>query len=182
MITFRNTKQSFEKNTFFTKKTTPICNTLNSFGYLKYIDKRGFAIVDWYDNYNKAELKFKIKELQDKYKSIYPYYNTPTVRGNIWKHSYTTLLQYINKDTGFSKIKVDKVTYKISPIKGNNVIICDARFVLENNITILEGKIKRIIKNVYTIITSEGEFVMGRNCFSILPQDYFILLSIRCKQ
>lgn len=180
MITFRNTKQDFSKNTFITAKKTPIAKTLNSFGYLKYIDKKGIAIVDWYDNYIKSELRFKMSELCTNYKSICPYYNTKFVRGNIWKHSYTTLLTKIHKDTGFSKIKVDKVTYKKKPIKGNNVIITDAVYVLSNGITDLQGKLRKLTKNTFTIKTAQGEYVLERNSFAVLPQDYFILLSVRC--
>ena len=181
MLSFRLTKQSFVKNSFFTRKTTPMIKTLNSFGYLKFIDKKGNAVVEWYDNYIKSELTFKMKELVDNYKSIYPYYNTKFVRGNIWKHSYTTLLQKIHKDTGFSNIKVDKITYKKLPIKGNNVIITDAVYVLSNNITKLQGKLTGLSKpKDYVVTTEEGEFSMGRNSFNVLPQDYFILLSIRC--
>lgn len=180
MITFKLTKQNFSVNTFFAKKTTPIANTLNSFGYLKSIDKKGIAIVHWYNNYIKIELTFKIKELLDNYKSIYPYYNTKFIRGNIWKYSYLTLLQHIHKDTGFSKIMVDKMTYKILPVKENNVIITDAVYVLSNNITKLQGIIKKFNKHNYTILTEEGEFILTRCQFTLLPQDNFILLSIRC--
>jgi len=183
MITFKLTKQNFSKNTFFTAKKTPISKTLNSFGYIYKINK-GVATVFWYDNYIKSELKFKIKELISNYKSIYPYYNTSFIRGNIWKYSYLTLLNHIHKDNGFSCIKVDKMTYKINPIKKSNVEICDARYVLDNHITDLKGKIVNITNHnhpiTYDIKTSEGTFNMNRNSFAIVPQDYFILLSIRC--
>jgi hypothetical protein len=184
MITFRCTKQSFQSNTFIAIKTTPIVNTLNAFDYLKSIDKKGKCIVWWYSNFIKSELTFKLKDLVHNYKSIYPYYNTKFIRGNIWKYSYITLLNHIHKDKGFSCIKVDKITYKINPLKKSNVIINDARFALENKITILEGKIVNITNHnhltIYTIKTKEDIYYMPRNYFSLLPQDYFDLLSIRC--
>ena len=180
MITFRTNKQNFISNTFITIKTTPIAKTLNSFGYIKFINKNN-CTVWWYDNYVKSELSFKMKELIANYKSIYPYYNTKFVRGNIWKHSYTTLLQKIHKDMGFSNVKVDKITYRKPPIKGNNVLITDAVYVLSNNITKLQGILTSLSKpKDYVITTEEGKFSMGRNSFTVLPQDYFILLSIRC--
>lgn len=184
MITFRYTKQNFISNSFIAIKTTPMINTLNSFGYLKSIDKKGKCIVWWYSNFIKVEMIFKMKDLLNNYKSVYPYYNTKFIRGNIWKYSYLTLLNHIHKDKGFSCIKVDKVTYKINPIKKNDIIICDARYVLSNKITSLEGKIINIVNHthpaIYTIRTKEGNFDMLRNNFSLLPQDYFDLLSIRC--
>jgi hypothetical protein len=184
MITFKLTKPNFSRNTFIAKKKTPISNTLNSFGYIKIINSnfhsKHYATVYWYDNFIKSELTFSYKELEDNYKSIYPYYNTKFVRGNIWKYSYETLLAKIHKDMGFCNIKVDKMTYKKVPIKGNNVIIMDAVYVLSNGITKLQGVIEKIIKNTYTIHTEEGNFTMSRCSFVLLPQDYFILLSIRC--
>lgn len=182
MIVFRLTRQTFAKNTFFTKRTTPIAKTLNSFGYIKHITANGVAIVDWYDNFTKVELRFRMRELIEEYKSIYPYYNNPHVRGNIWKHSYHILLRNIHKDTGFSKIKVDKVVYKKTPNKGNKVLICDAQYVQKNNIDInkLEGKIIKIKNNTYEVITEQGKFAMNRNNFLLQPQDFFILLSVRC--
>ena len=184
MIVFKLTKQNFSKNTFFTIKKTSLAKALFSFGYIYKIHK-GVATVFWYDNGIKSELKFKVKELVSKYKSIYPYYNTKFIRGNIWKYSYLTLLKYVNKDTGFSFIKVDKITYKISPIKGNTVEICDAKYVLQHNIRDLSGTIINITNHdhpiCYDIETSEGIFTMSRNSFSIVPQDYFVLLSIRCQ-
>ena len=169
----------FNKNTFFTKKTTPISKILNSFGYIKTITKNR-VIVDWYDNYTKVELQFKLKELIEGYKSIYPYYNTPYLRGNIWKYSYGALLTKIHRDTGFSKIKVDKVTYKKTPVKRNDVEINDAKYVLYHNITDLKGKITKVNKCMYEITTSEGVYCMPRTYFTLLPQDEFILLSVRC--
>lgn len=184
MITFRLAKQSFQSNTFIAIKTTPIVNTLNAFGYLRSIDKKGKCIVWWYSNFIKVEMVFKLKDLLNNYKSIYPYYNTKFIRGNIWKYSYLTLLNHIHKDKCFSCIKVDKVTYKINPIKKNDVTICDAQYVLSNKITILEGKIINITNHnhpvIYTVKTKEGKYYMPRNYFSLLPQDYFNLLSIRC--
>lgn len=180
MITFRITQQSFQKNTFFCKKTTPIAKSLNAFGYLKGFNKDGKAIVDWYYNFVRSEILFTTKELKEGYKSIYPYYNTKTVRGNIWKYSYTTLLKNICPNRGFSQIKVDKLTYKITPIKGNKVIINDAVYVLKNGITDLYGKIVTVHNGSCNIKTSQGVFSVKRNSFTILPQDYFILLSIRC--
>jgi hypothetical protein len=168
MIKFKITKQSFELNTFFTKKTTPIDKTLNSFGYIRSVRKGDNINVYWYDNYKRR----------------YPYYNSNVMRGNIWKHSYLTLLTKINPEKGFSQIKVDKMTYKINPVKGNDVEISDAKYVLKHNITALDGKIIKITNHshpsVYDIKTSEGVFSMSRNCFSLSPQDYFVLLSIRC--
>ena len=178
MITFKITKQNFKPNTFITRKDCPISKTLNKFGYIKSISKDK-AIVLWYDNYIKSELTFKLKELIN-YKSIYPYYNTKFVRGNIWKHSYLTLLRSIHSETGFSNIKVDKMVYKKPAYKGMNVVISDAVYVLSNNITKLEGKIIKDGKHEYIIRTVEGEFTMCRTSFLVLPQDYFILLSIRC--
>jgi hypothetical protein len=184
MITFRCTNQSFLPNTFITKKTTPIAKTLNAFGYLKSIDKNGKCIVIWYSNYIRTELTFNLKELAKEYKSIYPYYNTPIIRGGIWKYSYLTLLRSIHKDTGFSKIKVDPMTCKIRPIKGNDVEISDARYVLEWAMTDLKGKIIEITNHdrppIYSIKTIDGVFEMARTSFILMPQDYFILLSIRC--
>jgi len=72
------------------------------------------------------------------------------------------------------------MTYKKTPIKGNNVIITDAVYVLANGITKLEGVISKLDKHYYTINTEEGKFILTRNSFTLLPQDYFILLSIRC--
>lgn len=184
MITFRLTKQSFNKNTFFTKKTTPIANSLNSFGYLKSVNKKGNCIVWWYDNFIKSELCFKLSDLTANYKSVYPYYNTKFLRGNIWKFSYLTMLEKLHSDRGFSNIKVDKVTYKILPIKKKDVMISDAYFVLEHHITELKGTIINITNHnqpaIYTIKTIEGVYYMPRNYFNLLPQDSFDLISIRC--
>lgn len=181
MITFKLTKSNFSNNTFITRKNVPISKTLSSFGYIKSVNfKKQTNTVYWYDNFIKSELTLKNRDLLDNYKSIYPYYNTKFVRGNIWKHSYETLLSKICKDTGFCNIKVDKMTYKKVPIKGNNVIIMDAVYVLSHNITKLQGVIEDIKGKEYTIKTTEGEYSMGRCSFTLLPQDYFILLSIRC--
>lgn len=180
MIRFKLSKQNLQPNTFIAKRTTCIDSCLNAFGFIKRIDKKGIVIVDWYYNFIKSEIKFKLSELKEDYKSILPYYNTKFLRGNIWKYSYTTLLNKIHPEKGFSQIKVDKMTYKMHPIKGNNVIITDAVYVLSNKITKLEGKIVNINKKEYSIKTKEGVYVMNRNSFAVLPQDYFILLSIRC--
>lgn len=181
MITFKLTKSNFSNNTFITKKGTPISKTLNSFGYIKNVNfKKQSSTIYWFDNFIKSELTFKLKDLSANYKSIYPYYNTKFVRGNIWKYSYETLLSKINKDTGFYNIKVDKMVYKKVPYKGNNVLITDAVYVLSHNITKLQGVLKSIKGKEYTIKTQEGVYSMGRCSFALLPQDYFILLSIRC--
>jgi len=180
MITFRLSKQNFSKNTFITAKTTPISKTLNSFGYIHHFTNKELAIVYWYDDFIKSELNFRLKDLIANYKNIYPYYNTSYLRGNIWKYSYSTLLSKIDPNKGFGQITVDKMTYKKTPIKGNNVIITDAVYVLANGITKLEGVISKLDKHYYTINTEEGKFILTRNSFTLLPQDYFILLSIRC--
>lgn len=181
MITFKLTKQNFNKSTFVTRKDIPISKTLNNFGYIRYFDfKKETVVIEWYNNFNKSEIKVRKKDLFANYKSIYPYYNTKFSRGNIWKYSYETLLSKIDKEKGFCNIKVDKMTYKKVPIKGNNVIITDAVYVLGHNITKLQGVIKAINKKEYTIQTQEGKYVMNRCSFALLPQDYFILLSIRC--
>jgi hypothetical protein len=180
MITFRVTKQDFKVNTFFTKKSTSIANSQLAFGYLKSIDKKGNCIAIWYSNFIKAELHFKLKELKVNYKSIYPYFNNKVMRGGIWKHSYLTLLNNICPERGFSRIKVDKMTYKIHPLKGNDVIISNARKVLEHNLTVLEGKIIKTNKHVFDVKSKDGTFSLLRCDFEILPQDYFILLAIRC--
>lgn len=184
MITFRVTKQSFQVNTFFARKTTPIANTLNAFGYLKSVDKRGNCIGVWYDNFRKVELKYTIKELQRDYKSIYPYFTTKTFRGGIWKYSYQTLLNKICPEQGFSKIMVDPIVCKVRPIKKNKVEICDARYVIEHNMKDLYGKIIDIKNHnappVFSIRTSEGIYKLSRTYFTLIPQDSFTLFSIRC--
>lgn len=184
MITFRLTKQDIRPNTFITVKTFPLSKALNSFGYIRRITKYKMVMIDWYDNYKLIQIKRSLRDCKEDYKSIYPYFNTSFVRGNIWKHSYNVLLSKINPETGFTKIKVDKVTYKKPAYKGMNVIISDAVFVLSNNITKLEGKVTDVLNHrehpLYRIKTVEGEFEIPRTSFLVLPQDYFILLSVRC--
>lgn len=181
MITFRISKQCFVKNTFIAAKTTPIAKTLNSFGYIKNISKKGIVTVDWYSHFVRAELRFKMSDLIKDYKSIFPYYNTAKIRGNIWKHSYRVLLDKIDVNKGFNPLKVDKLVYKKVPIIGSDVKICSAQVVLDNQLTDLRGIVRYIDRvGLYTIETAEGEFKMSRCSFELLPQDYFILLSIRC--
>lgn len=180
MIKFRLTNQNFEPNTFIARKRTPIDKTLNDFGYIKSINNKGIANVLWFNNYRRVELTFKLTELKNSYKSIYPYYNTKVVRGNIWKYSYLTLLSKIYPEKGFTQIKVDKMTYKKNPNIKDKVMITDAKYVLDAGITDLNGYIRKRTKNTFTIHTNQGEYIMTRNSFALLPQDYFVLLNIRC--
>jgi len=179
MIKFRLTNQRFEHNTFIARKKTPIDKTLNDFGYIKFIHKN-VANVLWFNNYRRIELTFKLTELKNSYKSIYPYYNTKVVRGNIWKYSYLTLLSKICPEKGFTQIKVDKMIYKKNPNIKDKVMITDAKYVLDAGITDLNGYIRKRTKNTFTIHTNQGEYIMTRNSFALLPQDYFVLLNIRC--
>lgn len=180
MIKFRLTNQRFEPNTFIARKKTPIDKTLNDFGYIKSISKRGIANVLWFNNYRRVELTFRVSELINNYKSIYPYYNNSLIRGNIWKYSYLTLISKICPEKGFTQIKVDKMTYKKNPKIKDKVAITDARYVLDAGITDLDGVIRKRTNNSFTIHTTEGEYIMSRNSFALLPQDYYIILSIRC--
>lgn len=182
MITFRLDKKAFAKNTFFAHKKTPIDETLNHFGFIKHITKNGLIIADWYENFVKMELTFKPKELSLEYKSIYPYYNNKTVRGNIWKHSYLTLLSKIHKDYGVSKLMVDKVTYKKTPVIKDNVIIVDHKVISSLQIDDLKGFVELYDtrSKEYVIKTATRRFIMKRTSFVLQPQDDFVLLAIRC--
>jgi hypothetical protein len=181
MITLRITKQNFVKHSFVIFKGTSVQNALNSFGFIKEI-KNNRVLLWWYDNFVRSEEWTTLINLQKDYRSVYPYYNNHQLRGNIWKHSFLTLLNRIDENKGFSKIVVDKLTYKKTPHKNDNVIISNAVFVLNNNITKLEGKIVYMYKKTktYKVVTVEGSYILRRSNFTLLPQDYFILLSIRC--
>ena len=180
MIVFKRSIQKFEVNSFVTDKLTTSNQTLFNFGYIESFDCMTDSYnVIWVKDFHLSKVKIRFRDMQKFYRSIYPYYNSVRLRGNIWKYSYRVLLDKLGCD-GFQKLKVDKLVYKKSPKINDKVLVTDAVYVLKNNIRSLDGEIKAKNGRLYTISLPQGTFEMKRSSFKLIPQDEFQLISVRC--